>query len=159
MIGAPPRPNRQSNTKEPIMTIQYPITAFAEAGELIPAPVDTNRRTRHFDLPVALHVATVALYFAFLGVMAFAFQSKEMILPMAIFIVYIAMAFGVPALWTKMKPLHLDRASCWQAFERDGIDCATGTLTSGQAMAQVLILPVLILGWAIVVAVIAAAVR
>lgn len=141
------------------MTIQYPITAFAEAGELTTAPVELERRTRHFDLPVGLHAVTVGLYLAFLGVMAFAFQSRDMILPMAIFVIYIAMAFGVPALWSGMKPDHLDRATRWQAFARDGIECATGRLTSGEAMGQVLILPVLILGWGIVVAIIAAAVR
>jgi hypothetical protein len=141
------------------MTIHYPITAFVDAGTLAEAPCDIDRRTRHFDLPVALHALTVALYLAFLGVMAFAFQSSEMILPMTIFVIYIAMAFGVPAIWSRMKPIHRDRAMSWMAFEREGIDCATGRLTSGEAIGQVLVLPVLILGWAFAIAIIAAAVR
>lgn len=112
--------------------------------------------TRHFDLPVALHGMTVGLYLAFLGVMALAFQTDEMILPMAIFVIYIAMAFGVPAMWARMKPDHDDRAMGWDSFMRDGIVCATGRLSAGEAIGQVLILPVLILGWGVAIAVIAA---
>jgi uncharacterized membrane protein YhaH (DUF805 family) len=141
------------------MTIAYPITSFAAADELVVAPASDDRRTRHFDLPIALHAVTVGLYFVFLGVMALAFQSQSMILPMAIFIIYIVMAFGVPALWARMKPVHDDHAMNWPAFEREGVVCATGRLTSGEAMGQVLILPVLIVGWAVVVAIIAAAAR
>ncbi len=140
------------------MTIQYPITAFVEAGTLAEAPVEIDRRTRNFDLPVALHAATVGCYLAFLGILALAFQSPDMIIVMAICVIYIAMAFGVPTLWSRMKPLHHDRAIDWQTFHREGIECATGRLTSSESIGQVMILPVLILGWGIAIVIIAAAV-
>ena len=141
------------------MSIHYAARTFAEAPAIkrtTPFEVDVKRS---FDLPPALHIATIGLYFAFLGVMALAFQDRGMIIPMAISIVYIVMAFGVPAMWVRMKPDRAEKPMRWGDFSRFGVDTYTGKLNAKDATGQVLMLPVLILGWAIAIAVIAAMVR
>jgi hypothetical protein len=111
---------------------------------------------RNFDLPTRLFAGTVGLYFAFLGVMAFAFADPRLIVPMGIFYIYIIMAFGVPALWVRMKPDHADRPLSWRSFMREGVDTHTGRLAGRDATVQVLLLPTLILGWGVAMATIVA---
>lgn len=111
---------------------------------------------RSFDLPTGLFAATVGLYFAFLAVMAVAFADPGLIVPMAIFYIYIIMAFGVPALWVRMKPDHADRPLSWRSFMCEGVDTHTGRLAGRDATVQVLLLPTLILGWGVAMATIVA---
>ncbi len=141
------------------MSIHFTSETFAEAMVARKAMPFEVKVQRSFDLPVVLHVATVVLYFAFLAVMAFAFQDRGLIIPMAIFAIYIVMAFGVPAMWVRMKPDHAAKAQSWADFIRFGINTYTGNMSAKDATGQVLILPVLILGWGVAIAVIAAVVR
>jgi hypothetical protein len=69
------------------------------------------------------------------------------------------MAFGVPAMWVRMKPDHVSQPLSWRDFSRFGINTYTGKMSARDATGQVLILPVLILGWGVAIAVIAAIVR
>jgi hypothetical protein len=141
------------------MSIHYTAETFAltKAAKKV-MPVET-KVGRSFDLPVRLHVATVALYLVFLAVMALTYQTREMIIPMAIFVIYIAMAFGVPAMWVRMKPDHPVKTLGWAGFSCNGINTFTGVMSARDATAQVLMLPVLILGWGVGIAIITAAVR
>jgi len=141
------------------MSIHYTAETFADAGILRKTAPFETKVGRSFDLPPILHAATVGLYLAFLGVMAFAFQDRGLIIPMAIFVMYIVMAFGVPAMWVRMKPTHPSKALRWADFSRFGIDTYTGNLSAKDATSQVLMLPILILGWGLAIAVIAAAIR
>lgn len=141
------------------MSFHYTAETFADAGIVKKTAPFETKVERSFDLPVALHAATVGLYLAFLGVMAFAFQDRGLMIPMAIFVMYIVMAFGVPALWVRMKPVHIGKPLSWSQFSRVGINTFTGNLSARDATGQVLILPVLILGWGVAIAVIAAIAR
>jgi hypothetical protein len=141
------------------MSIHYTAETFADAGIVRKTAPFETKVGRSFDLPPILHAATVGLYLAFLGVMAFAFQDRGLIIPMAIFVMYIVMAFGVPAMWVRMKPTHPSKALRWADFSRFGIDTYTGNLSAKDATGQVLMLPILILGWGLAIAVIAAAIR
>ena len=114
---------------------------------------------RTFELPAGLFVATAACYFAFLGIMTIGFGNPHLIIPMAIFVVFIAMYFAVPAMWMRMKPEHPQRLTTWSRFRQKGVMTAFGQSTAGAATIQVLILPVLILLWGIAVVTIAAVVR
>jgi len=114
---------------------------------------------RNFELPIGLFAGTAGCYFAFLGVMALGFGNPRLILPMAIFVVFIAMYFAVPAMWMRMKPDHAQRLTSWSKFKRNGIMTAYGHSSAGGAAVQVLILPVLILLWGLAVVMIAAVVR
>jgi hypothetical protein len=141
------------------MSIHYTQEQFAEALVAKRATPFEVQVERSFDLPPVLHAATVGLYLGFLGVMAFAFQDRGLIIPMAIFVMYIVMAFGVPAIWVRIKPSHASKPLGWSEFARAGINTYTGNMSAKDATGQVLILPVLILGWGLAIAVIAAAVR
>ena len=114
---------------------------------------------RTFELPTGLYVATAAGYLGFLGLMTLAFGNPGLILPMAIFAVFIAMFFGVPAMWMRMKPENSQRLTPWSRFRQQGIMTAYGRSTASAATVQVLILPVLILLWGLAVITIAALVR
>jgi hypothetical protein len=141
------------------MSIHYSAETFADARILRKTAPFETKVDRSFGLPVVLHMATVGLYLTFLGVMAFAFQDRGLIIPMAIFVIYIVMAFGVPAIWVRMKPDHASKPMSWSDFSRFGINTYTGNMSAKDATGQVLILPVLILGWGVAIAVIAALVR
>jgi hypothetical protein len=120
----------------------------------LPTTVDRN-----FELPAGLFVGTAAGYLGFLALMTAAFGNPHLILPMAIFVIFIAMFFGVPAMWMRMKPNHPQRLTSWARFQRDGIMTAYGRCSAGAATTQVLILPTLILAWGVAVVTIAAIVR
>lgn len=130
------------------------LQALANVPDIEARP---NRAERTFGLHPALFVATIGAYVAFIGVMASTFTSPELILPFAICIVYIAMAFGTPALWGRVAGRPIGRYQTWAEFRDEGMEIETGHIGSGAAIAQVLVLPILIVGWAVAMAVIVAA--
>jgi hypothetical protein len=134
---------------------------IAEQAIIHDAPVLSAPATvdRTFELPAALYALTAAGYLGFIGLTALAFGNPKLILPFAIIGVFIAMFFGVNALWMRMKPEHPQRLTSWARFQRDGIMTAYGRSTAGAAAVQVLILPALIFLWGIAVVTIAALVR
>ncbi len=113
---------------------------------------------RNFELPTALYATTVALYLGFIAIMFAGLSTPGLIIPMAIFAVFIVGMFGVPAIWARLKgndtkPMTLG------GFAKDGIMTHTGRLAPRDASIQMLILPVLILMWGCTVVTIAALVR
>ena len=129
-------------------------TVHPETALRAPTKVDRN-----FELPAALFAGTAGCYLAFLAVMAVGFGNPALIVPLAIIVVFLAMAFAVPAMWMRMKPDHAQRLTSWSRFRRDGIMTAFGRSSAAGASVQVLILPVLILAWGFAVVTIAAVVR
>ncbi|MDZ4308428.1 hypothetical protein [Allopontixanthobacter sp.] len=125
------------------------IPAIIEVAQ--PVQVD-----RSFELPSGLYVATAACYLAFLAILATSFSSPGLIIPMAIIVTLIAGFFGVPAAWTRMAPGSAKRAMSPGQFSRGGISTLTGRLSAGEATVQMLILPVLIVLWALAIVTIAA---
>lgn len=110
---------------------------------------------RNFGLPSALYGATIACYLGFLAIVGTAFANPVLAIPMAVIVLLVVAAFGVPAIWTRLK----DNASEPQTlgeFDTKGIMTNTGRLAPRDAAIQVLILPVLLVCWGIAVAVIAA---
>lgn len=132
----------------------------AEQGRIVAAPEIRERAPtavdRSFELPKALYGVTVGCYLAFLAVMATGLSSPGLVIPMAIFTIFIVAGFGLPALWMRMGPDHPSRQLSWSRFRHEGIATHTGRLAGGEAAVQVLILPVLILLWGCVVVMIAA---
>ena len=112
---------------------------------------------RSFELPPAIHIATALLFIGFVSVLSFAFRNPEMAVPWGVFVVFIAAFFIVPGLWARMKPVDSQTpALTWTRFAEQGIDTATGRTSATEATILVLLLPFLILCWAIAVATIAA---
>ncbi len=139
------------------MSMHFPAETFATDEIVAPDRIGVRKSIdRSFELPTWLYGVTVGAYLAFLAVLAAAFQTRDLILPMAIFVIYIGMAFGVPAMWTRMSPENKSRALDPGRFASCGIETHTGLLSARNATIQVLILPVLILMWAVIVAIIAA---
>ena len=141
------------------MTARLDKHLLARTADLVAAPAEPRACTdRGFELPTAIYVATIGSYLAFLAIMAVGFQSRDMLLPMVIFTVYIAMLFGVPTLWARMKPETATPPLTLSAFWEHGIQTYTGHNQAGAATVQVLLLPVMVLLWGIAVVVIAATV-
>lgn len=128
------------------MTRHLSDTAINTIADLHANPQQTVV-DRTFELPTRLYALTVGAYLAFLGLMGFGLPSRGLIIPMAIFTIYIAMAFGVPTLWARMNPEHRSKAMSWRQFSQHGINTATGRISGRDATIQVLILPVWILLW------------
>lgn len=129
---------------------------------IVEAPIQPVGRTqvdRSFGLPNRLYVATVGLYLTFIGVMAGLFLNPELAIPMVIFAGFVILAFGLAGRWTRMEPANGSAAPDWAAFRAQGIETLSGRLTAGEATVQVLLLPVLILGWGLAVALIVAFTR
>lgn len=127
----------------------------------IAAVVDNPNATvvdRTFELPTGLYTATGGAYLVFMGLMALMFHNGELLLPMAVIVFFIAVAGVVLSKWATMKPDTRSHSLGWYDWKRKGIQTLSGPLDAGAAAVQVLILPVLIVLWGVVIAVIAATV-
>ncbi len=111
---------------------------------------------RTFSLPRRLYAATVALYLGFVLTLGIGFGNPEMAIPVAISVLFVLAAFGVPALWTRIGPDDASLPLSWGRFAGEGIMTLTGRVAARDAVAQVLVLPVLIVLWATAVLVITA---
>lgn len=132
-------------------------TELLAQADLTAPPVPRACTDRSFELPPALHVAVALLFIGFVSVLSFAFRNPELAVPYGVFVAFIAAFFAVPGLWARMKPEDSrTRALSWTRFAEQGIDTATGRSSATEATVLVLLLPVLIFGWAIAIAVIAA---
>ena len=132
---------------------------IAEQAAIVEAPRKRHEVDRTFELPKGLYAATVALYLGFLAVMATGMSSPGLIIPMAIFTVFIVAGFGIPAIWTKLAPKTASKQMSFAQLRRDGISTLTGRLPAKDAAVQMLILPAIIFCWGIATITIAALVR
>jgi hypothetical protein len=126
------------------------VVAYPEAAAVPP-------RGRAFDLPPALHIGMFACLFLYLGIMWATFATAELILPFAIFVVFLSASFIVPAYWAKVAPAEVKGISLSDFFH-DGFVCETGRISGGAAAVQVLIMPVMLVCWGLIIAVIRASV-
>jgi hypothetical protein len=133
------------------MSIHYPATQFQDVGHRVALPNIRQEIDRSFGLPPVLHIATFGLYFAFLTVMSLGLGNRELAVPLAICFIFLGMAAAVPAKWSTMKPANRTPVHGWIEFVQDGIDTHTGNMRAKDAVAQVLILPVLIFIWGIAI--------
>lgn len=127
--------------------------AFEDARILAAAPSPE----RVFDLHPGIHAAVFGGFFVYLGIMWAAFATDQLAIPFAIFLVFLAAAWAVPALWARVAGTPGPKTS-WQAFLRDGFQCETGHVSAGAALGQVLIMPAMLILWGVAVAVIKATV-
>ena len=137
---------------------------IAQQAAIVDAPPIPRVRARHevdrtFELPKGLYAATVGLYLGFLAVMAAGLAAPGLIIPMAIFTVFVVAGFGVPAIWTRLAPETASKPMSFAKFRRQGIQTLTGRLAAKDAAIQMLILPVIIFCWGVTTITIAALVR
>ncbi len=129
---------------------------IAEHAQVQDTLTVTPEADRSFNLPTGLYVMKAGLYFAFLGILAAGFSSPQMVLPMAIFVVFMIAFFGIAALFVKTDPAAKAKIIRWSQFRSRGIDTLTGRLAMKDAVIQMLLLPVLIVMWGLTVVTIAA---
>jgi len=123
----------------------------AEARPNIRQDVD-----RSFEMPTAFYGATVALYLGFIAILGIGLSTPELAIPMAIFAIFIVGLFGAPALWLRAGVEAPEaKAKSVGALMREGIMTHTGLLKGRDAAVQMMVLPVLIVVWAMTVLVIA----
>lgn len=134
------------------MTVHQPIAELADRARIV-APAKGDM----FDLPRVIHAAYIGCFVAFLAITGGMFMTGELVLPFAIFVIYLAMFFGVPLVMARMMPDT--RPIRWQQFRDRGIVVETGPCSADAALWQVMTVPVLIVFWGLAVAVIVTAVR
>lgn len=137
------------------MSKHLPAATLAQTATLTTTPPRT-RIDRSFELPTGLYVVTALCYFGFLGVMSLALMEPQLAIPMAICAIIVAAFLGTPRKWATMKPDTAQQSLSWSRFKQAGIMTHTGPMKARDAAVQVLILPVLILVWGCVIALIRA---
>ena len=135
------------------MSVHFPAQAFADAK---PVVLRRNRVPRTFDLHPGIYWSLFGLFTAFLVVMAVAFASRDLSVTFAICFAYLGMYFAVPAMWARIQPREEGPRQSWAEFMIEGIETGSGRLEAKGALAQIFTVPVLLLGWALAVALIKA---
>ena len=138
------------------MAVHHHSTALLAREEIVAPPMQRACEDHNFGLPPALHFATAALFIGFVSVLSLAFSNPQMAVPFGVFIAFIVAFFAVPAVFVRHAPKEGSRALGWAEFMEHGIAVEHGRCSGREASVLVLILPTLILGWAIAIATIAA---
>jgi hypothetical protein len=148
------------------MTAHQPLPLLKEQARevelatILPplAPPAPNRGSRTFDLHPAVHMMVIGAYAAFAAILCTAFMAPDLVVPAGIVVVSIIALFATPAFWARVQPRDELPRQSWAEFLHEGVDCLTGRLTAGQALAQILVLPAMLIALAITIAVIKATV-
>ena len=144
------------------MVRQYTREQIAKVADIHAAPPIPGRNVavdRTFEMPVRLYASMVTLCLGFVAVTALGFGNANLIIPMAVFSVFIAGFFAIPAIWTRLAPDNPVKHRKWDEFRRAGIHTNAGHNTAAEASIQVLLLPVLLFLWGVTTVTIAAIVR
>jgi len=140
------------------MSIHIPAEQIEARARIVTPPLRRNRGERAFDLHPAVHGLTIAAYLAFVGILCAAFMGPALVVPAAIIAVSVVALFVTPGLWARVVPDDEAPKQSWAEFMTEGVETITGRLTAGQALAQILTLPALIVMLAFVMAIIKATV-
>jgi len=131
------------------MAVHETQAVLAEKARIHAAAPLRNRGARAFDLHPAVHFMLAGAWLGFVGILCAAFMGPDLILPAAIFLVGVAALFITPGLWARVGDDGIERKQSWAEFREEGVDTHTGRLTSGEALAQIMTLPVLVLALAL----------
>jgi hypothetical protein len=123
--------------------------------EVVAPPTARACTDRGFELPTGIYVAMAAMFLGFVGVLSFAFRNPEMAVPFGVFVAFIAAFFAVPVMFVRATPAE-GKTLDWSRFMSEGVMTATGQSSGREAVVLALLLPFLILCFAVAVAIIAA---
>ncbi|MBC2778463.1 hypothetical protein [Parasphingopyxis marina] len=135
------------------MAVHKSLAEIEAQGAKVAPQFRSNHAERPWELHPALFVATGGAYVAFLALLGSVTMSEGLVMPFAIFFVFLAAFFGVPIMFARVAPRGEGRFQSWSEFLSEGIDTASGRLTGRSAAAQVLVVPAMLVGWAAFVAV------
>ena len=139
------------------MTVRYDHDILVAREEIVAAPAQRACDDRTFEMPGGIYVAMGLLFLGFVSILSLAFMGPTMVVPYGICVVFIAAFFAVPAIFVRTGPDELRSAALdWSRFRENGIATDTGRTSAGEAATLALLLPFLILCWAVAVVTIAA---
>jgi hypothetical protein len=96
------------------------------------------------------------LLIGFPAILLATFMGPDLVVASAIVIIGALSLFVTPALWAKVQPKDDRPRQSWAEFMAEGVECHTGHLSAPGALAQILVLPALMVGLGLVFAVIKA---
>jgi hypothetical protein len=136
------------------MTTRQKPEVLVARDEIVAAPADRACNDQTFELPAGLYVAMALLFTGFVAVLSFAFRG-HMAVSFGVIFAFLGAFFAIPAMFPHMaregsKPLS------WFEFTDKGVSTATGRTSARDATILVLLLPFLILCFAIGISAIAA---
>jgi len=138
------------------MSARHNQSALLHSDEIVEAPPARACTDQSFELPTGIYVAMGLMFVGFVAVLGFAFRT-DMALSYGVIFAFLIAFFAVPSLFCRLGGGESRSKSLeWREFREKGIATGTGRATSGEATILVLLLPFLILCFAIAVATIAA---
>jgi hypothetical protein len=138
------------------MTTRLTSETLVARDEIVAAPAARACNDQSFELPTGLYVAMGLLFAGFVTVLGTAF-STGMSVSYGVIFALLAAFFAVPAIFPRLAPRESrSKALKWAEFREMGIAIATGRTSARDTMILVLLLPFLILCFAVAVATIAA---
>jgi len=137
------------------MTTRVTPEVLLERDEIVEAPAQRACQDQSFELPGGLYKGMALMFAGFIAVLALAFRGGHMPVAFGVIFAFLAAFFAIPSMFPPMardgaKPLK------WFDFGRKGIATATGRTSAFEAAILVLLLPFLVLCFAIAVTTIAA---
>lgn len=132
------------------LPVELPV-ADAPAAQL--PVVARKRHERAFDLHPGVHAMVIVAWMSFIGILLAAFMSPGLALPAVICVIGAASLFVTPGLWARVKGNDGLPKQSWAEFMEEGVDTFTGRLAAKEALGQIMILPVLLVGLAMFMAV------
>jgi hypothetical protein len=125
--------------------------------EVVEGPLQRACEDQGFELPGVLYGLMAAFFFGFIAVMAVGFAAPGLIVPMGVNFAFLTAFFAVPAVFVGVAN-GSSRSLGWSEFMRKGVETATGHSSGASAAVLILMLPFLVLCFAIAVVTIAAVV-
>jgi hypothetical protein len=138
------------------MTARYSSQTLVAREEIVAPPAPRACEDHSFEMPTGIYVAMALFFAGAIAVLATAFTSG-MVVSYAIVFAFLIAFFGIPVIFVHAAPNDEgSKALDWSIFREKGIATATGGTSGVEASMLVLLLPFLILCWAIAIVTIAA---
>lgn len=136
------------------MTNRQTSEVLSARNEIVAPPAPRACTDQSFELPSGIYIAMAMMFTGFVAVLGLAFRGGHMAVVYGVIFAFIAAFFAIPAMFPGMASSK--KAMTWSAFRMRGIQTATGRSGAREATILVLLLPFLILCFAISVTAIAA---
>ena len=137
------------------MSVHHPAEVLEQKARIVSAPaLRRNRHQRMFDMHPGVHGMLAAAWIAFVAILTSAFMNPYMVIPAAICFICVCWLYLTPAIMGRARGDDGLPRQSWSEFKAEGIETYTGHLSVGEALAQIMVLPALLVGVAIAMAVI-----
>ncbi len=136
------------------MSQHHSPQALERQARIVPPPVRPRKRhARAFDLHPGVHAMVIGAWMSFIFILLAAFMGPHLMIPAVICVLGAASLFITPGLWARVKGDDGLPRQSWAEFMEEGVQTYTGRLGAKDALAQIMTLPLLLVGLAIFMAV------